>query len=106
MKSTLVSASVLALAALASASSFAQDSKYPGDSNYLRIDSASVAGSNTNTRAEVQAEVLQSPRAAYTGDSNYLRIDSTPVATGKTRTEVRDELAQAQREGKLDVDHS
>lgn len=106
MKSTLVSASVLAFAALASASSFAQDSKYPGDTNYLRIDSAPVAGSNTITRAEVQAEVLQSPRAAYTGDSNYLRIDKTPVAQGKTRAEVRDELAQAQREGKLDVDHS
>lgn len=91
MKSKFVSASVLALAALASASSFALDGSLPGDSNYQRIDSSPVAVVE-KTRAEVQAEVLQSPHAAYTGDSNYLRIDSTPAASGQTRADVRAEL--------------
>lgn len=108
MKSNLVPASVLAISAVAifgSASSFAQSSKLPGDSNYLRIDGTSVAGGNT--RANVRAELLQSPRAAYTGDSNYFRIDSAPAEVGKTRAEVRTELEQAQRDGyKLNVDHS
>lgn len=108
MKSNLVSASVLAISALAffgSASSFAQSSNLPGDNNYLRIDSAPAASGKT--RADVRAELLQSPPTANTGDNNYLRIDGAPAASGKTRADVRAELEQAQRDGyKLSVDHS
>lgn len=93
MKSTkLVSASVLALAALASANSFAQDSNYPGNE---------VSAASTLSRADVRAELAQSPRASYqvNSDSSYPGTDATPVAGTKTRAEVRAELEQAQREG-------
>lgn len=96
----LVSASVFALAALASASSFAQDSNYPGNE---------VSATSTLSRADVRAEVLQSPHAAYraNSDSSYPGTDAAPVAGTKTRAEVRAELEQAQREGyKLSVDNS
>lgn len=94
--SKLVSASVLALAALASASSFAQDSNYPGND---------VSATSTKSRAEVRAELQQTPRASYqvNGDSSFPG-DAAPVASTKTRAEVRAELEQAQREGyKLNV---
>ena len=97
MKSNLVSASVLALAALASASSFAQDNNYPGND---------VSATSTKTRAEVRAELLQTPRASYqvNGDSKFPGSDAAPVAGSKTRAEVRAELEQAQRDGyKLNV---
>jgi hypothetical protein len=101
MKSTkLVSASVLALAALASANSFAQDSNYPGNE---------VSAASTRTRADVRAELLQTPRASYqtNSDSSYPGADATPVAGTKTRAEVRAELEQAQRDGyKLSIDNS
>ncbi|MEO7886867.1 MAG: DUF4148 domain-containing protein [Polaromonas sp.] len=101
MKSTqLVSASVLALAALASASSFAQDSNYPGNE---------VSATSTLSRADVRAELLQSPRASYqvNGDSNYPATNAAPVAGTKSRAEVRAELEQAQHEGyKLSIDNT
>jgi len=101
MKSTkLVSASVLALAALASANSFAQDSNYPGNE---------VSAASTLSRADVRAELAQSPRTSYqvNSDSGYPGTDAAPVASTKTRAEVRAELEQAQHEGyKLSIDNS
>lgn len=102
MKSNLVTASVLAISAVAifgSASSFAQDSSYPGNE---------VSATSNKTRADVRAELLQTPRSSYVthSDSTYPATEAAPVAT-KTRAEVRAELEQAQRDGyKLSVDNT
>jgi len=95
MKSNLVSASVLAIAALAtfgSASSFAEGrDPYPLDQ---------VSAASTKTRAEVQAELLQAQREGYNVNlgNTYADVKVAPVSN-KTRAEVRAELLQAQREG-------
>jgi len=94
MKSNLVSASILAIAALAtfgSASSFAEDTPFPQDN---------VSATSTKTRAEVQAELLQAQREGYNVNLNntYADVKVAPVSN-KTRAEVRAELLQAQREG-------
>lgn len=92
MKSTLVSASILAIAALASANSFAEGrDPYPLDQ---------VSAASTKTRAEVRAELLQAQREGYNlnQDNTYADVKVAPVSN-KTRAEVRAELLQAQREG-------
>ena len=105
MKSNLVTASVLAISAVAifgSASSFAQDSNYPGNE-------VSASATSNKTRADVRAELLQTPRSSYVtnSDNSYPAIDAAPAANTKTRAEVRAELEQAQREGyKLSVDNT
>ncbi|MGH8846095.1 MAG: DUF4148 domain-containing protein [Polaromonas sp.] len=100
MQSKLVSASILAIAALSSASSFAGDHRYPEDP---------VSVTSGKTRADVRAELLQAQREGYkiSSDSTYPAPDSTPAASTKTRAEVRAELLQAQREGyKTNVDNT
>lgn len=101
MKSTkLVSASILALGALAFGASFAQDSNYPGNE---------ASAASTLSRADVRAELRQSPRTSYqvNSDSDYPGTHTAPVASAKTRAEVRAELEQAQNEGyKLSVDNT
>ena len=86
MKSNLASASVLALAALAtlgSASSFAESNPFPQTG-------ASTASSKT--RAEVRAELLQAQRAGYDVKigTTYQDVTAAP-ASSKSRAEVRTE---------------
>lgn len=89
MKSNLVSASILAIAALASASSFAEGrDPYPLD----RLEQASAA--STKTRADVQAELLQAQRTGYS--VNIARTFQDPTFDSKpdsarTRAEVKAE---------------
>lgn len=100
MKSNLVSAAILAVAALTSVNSFADDNRYPADQ---------VSVTSNKTRADVRAELLQAQREGYkiSSDSTYPAPDSTPAASTKTRAEVRAELLQAQREGyKLSIDNT
>ncbi|MGH6637206.1 MAG: DUF4148 domain-containing protein [Polaromonas sp.] len=87
MQSKLVSASILAIAALSSASSFAEG-YIPGLS-----DQASVT--STKTRAEVRAELLQAQREGYTVNigNTYQAQDSSTPTHSKTRAEVKAEAA-------------
>lgn len=96
MKSNLVSAATLAIAALAtlgSASSFAEGrDPYPLD----RLDQVSAA--STRTRADVQAELLQAQRAGYS--VNIARTFQDPTFDSKpdsarTRAEVKAEAVSA-----------
>lgn len=89
MKSTLVSASILAIAALASANSFAEGrDPYPLD----QLDQVSAA--STKTRADVQAELLQAQRAGYDANLNsgYKQVKAAPAST-RTRAEVKAEAS-------------
>ena len=85
MKSTLLSASVLALAALASSSSFAEG-------NFNGKDAVSPAGALS--RADVQADLAQAKRDGFdvTIGKHYLSAISAPVAGKVTRADVRAEL--------------
>ncbi len=88
MKSNLVSASILAIAALAtfgSTSSFAEGSDpYPLDQ---------VSAASTKTRAEVRAELLQAQRAGYNVNlgNTYPDVKVAPISN-KTRAEVKAEI--------------
>ena len=88
MKSTLVSASILAIAALASANSFAEGrDPYPLDQ---------VSAASTKTRADVQAELLQAQREGYSVNIGNTYQDpafsGTPAST-RTRAEVKAEAS-------------
>jgi hypothetical protein len=90
MKSTLVSASILAIAALASANSFAEGrDPYPLDQ---------VSAASTKTRADVQAELLQAQREGYSVNIGNTYQDpafsGTPAST-RTRAEVKAEASSA-----------
>jgi hypothetical protein len=91
MKSNLVSASVLAVSALAffgSASSFAEGrDPYPLD----QVNSVS-----TKSRAEVKAELVQAQREGYNVNlgNNYGDVHTAPVSN-KTRAEVKAEAGTA-----------
>lgn len=88
MKSKLASAAILAIAALTSASSFAE--------GYIPGLSDQVSVTSTKTRAEVRAELLQAQREGYTVniDRTYQAPESTPANAGtKTRAEVKAEVA-------------
>ena len=87
MQSKLVSASILAIAALGSASSFAE--------GYIPGLSDQVTVSSTKTRAEVRAELLQAQREGYTVNvgNTYQAPKSTPAPSSKTRAEVKAEVA-------------
>ena len=90
MKTTLIAASVVAIAAFASTSSFAESKPYPIN----LIEQPSNAG--TNTRAGVQAELVKAQKAGYTVNSGreYQRYSAAPVVA-KTRAEVQAELKAA-----------
>lgn len=86
MKSKLASAAILAIAALTSASSFAE--------GYIPGLSDQVSVTSTKTRAEVRAELLQAQREGYTVNisNTYQAPESTPAnAVTKTRAEVKAE---------------
>ena len=93
MKSTLVSASILAIAALASANSFAEGrDPYPLN----QLDQVSVA--STKTRADVQAELREAQREGYSVNIGNTYQDpafsGTPAST-RTRAEVKAEASSA-----------
>jgi hypothetical protein len=90
MKSNLVSASVLAISALAffgSTSSFAEGrDPFPQDQ---------VKSVSTKTRAEVRAELAQAQREGYSVnivDSTYQSPEASPPVSSKTRAEVKAEI--------------
>jgi hypothetical protein len=89
MKSNLVSASVLAVSALAffgSASSFAEGrDPYP-------LDQTNTV--STKTRAEVRAELVQAKRDGYSVNlpRNYQAPETGAPAITKSRAEVRAEV--------------
>ena len=86
MKSSLVSASILAIAALASASSFAEGrDPFPLDQ---------VSAASTKTRADVQAELQQAQREGYDANLNsgYKQVKAAPAGT-RTRAEVKAEAS-------------
>jgi Domain of unknown function (DUF4148) len=89
MNSKLLSASVLALATLASANSFAESGDYTPPTPYGQTTSSL-------SRAEVRADLMAAKRAGY--DANFVNDSSGPVAInvpqaqGKTRDEVKAEM--------------
>ncbi len=87
MKSKIISASVLAIAALASASSFAE--------GYVANQAEQMTAVSTKTRAEVQAELAQAKRDGYVVNFSrnaYPEVKSAPAST-KTRAEVQAAVA-------------
>ncbi len=83
MKSNLVSASVLALAALAtlgSANSFAESDPFP---------QVNVSAASGKTRADVRAELLQAQRAGYDVKVGNTYQDVNVAPASKTRSEIR-----------------
>jgi len=101
MKSNLVSASVLAVSALAffgSASSFAEGrDPFP-------LDQASAV--STKTRAEVRAELAQAQREGYSANIGTTYQDTyTAPTSGKTRAEVKAEAGTAVSAAALDRDY-
>ena len=98
MKSNLVSASILAVSALAffgSASSFAEGrDPFPQDQ---------VKSVSTKTRAEVKAELLQAQREGYSANigRTYQDVYTAP-ASGKTRAEVKAEIGTTVSAAALD----
>lgn len=101
MKSNLVSASVLAVSALAffgSASSFAEGrDPFPQDT---------VNTVSTKTRADVKAELLQAQREGYSVNigPTYQDVYTAPVS-GKTRAEVKAEIGTTVSAAALDRDY-
>ena len=85
MKTKLIAASVVALAAMSSVSAFAQSYK----------DNFPIQMSSNTTRAQVQADYLQArkegtlPQLGETGE--YAVVAKAPVASTVTRAEVRAE---------------
>ncbi|WP_411886464.1 DUF4148 domain-containing protein [Polaromonas sp. YR568] len=102
MKSNLVSASILAVSALAffgSASSFAEGrDPFPQDQ---------VKSVSTKTRAEVRAELAQAQREGYSANigPTYQDVYTAPVS-GKTRAEVKAEIGTRVSAAALDRDYS
>jgi hypothetical protein len=101
MKSNLVSASVLAVSALAffgSASSFAE-----GRDPFPQDQANSVS---TKTRADVKAELLQAQREGYSVNitPTYQDVYTAPVS-GKTRAEVKAEIGTTVSAVALDRDY-
>lgn len=101
MKSNLVSASILAVSALAffgSASSFAEGrDPFPQDQ---------VKSVGTKTRAEVKAELLQAQREGYSANISRTYQDVyTAPASGKTRAEVKAEIGTTVSAAALDRDY-
>lgn len=92
MKSNLVSASVLAIAALAtfgSASSFAEGrDPYPLDQ---------VNAVSTKSRADVRAELVQAQREGYSVNISptYQSLDAGAPVSTKSRAEVKAEAGNA-----------
>ncbi|WP_411881392.1 DUF4148 domain-containing protein [Polaromonas sp. YR568] len=101
MKSNLVSASVLAVSALAffgSASSFAEGrDPFPQD----KVNTVS-----TKTRADVKAELLQAQREGYSVNISptYQDVYTAPVS-GKARAEVKAEIGTTVSGAALDRDY-
>lgn len=91
--SASISASVLAIAAFAASSSFAE-----GNTLYL-ANQITQNTPSTLTRAEVQAELAQARRAGYNASfaSDAQGTEYTPVksASSRTRAEVQAELSAA-----------
>lgn len=101
MKSNLVSASVLAISAVAifgSASSFAEGrDPYPLDQ---------VNAASTKTRADVRAELAQAQREGYSVNISptYQDVYTAPVG-GKTRAEVKAEIGTVVSSATLDREY-
>lgn len=88
MKSKLISASVLAFAALAAGSSFAE-----GRDIYPASNASAVS---TKTRADVQAELAQAQRNGYNVNIGRNWTGDNAVSTSnRSRDEVRREAASA-----------
>jgi len=101
MKSNLVTASVLAVSALAffgSASSYAEGrDPFPQDQ---------VKSVSTKTRAEVKAELLQAQREGYSANIGQTYPDvRTAPASGKTRAEVKAEIGTPMSAATLDREY-
>lgn len=97
--SKLLSAAILAAAALASTGAFANDSDYPT----AQVD----APVSTTTRAQVRAEYLQAKREGtlIESDINYPVVAAE--RSTKSRAEVKAELREAQRAGhSMHIDNS
>ena len=86
MTSKIISASVLAIAALASVSSFAESNPFP-----------QVAQTASNTsRTQVQAELAQAQREGYSATiSNTWQDTNTAPVSNRTRAEVKREAGSA-----------
>lgn len=102
MKSNLVSASVLAVSALAffgSASSFAE-----GRDPFPQEQASAVS---TKTRAEVRAELLQAQREGYSVNlpRNYQAPESIAPVSTKSRAEVKAEAGTTVSATVLDRDY-
>jgi hypothetical protein len=101
MKSNLVSASILAVSALAffgSASSFAEGrDPFPQE----KVNSVS-----TKTRADVRAELVQAQREGYSVNitPTYQDVYTAPVS-GKTRADVKAEIGTTVSSAALDRDY-
>ncbi len=101
MKSNLVSASVLAVSALAffgSSSSFAEGrDPFPQDT---------VNTVSTKTRADVKAELLQAQREGYSVNISptYQDVYTAP-ASSKTRAEVKAEIGTTVSTATLDREY-
>jgi hypothetical protein len=102
MKSNLVSASVLAVSALAffgSASSFAE-----GRDPFPQDQSNTVS---SKTRAEVRAELLQAQREGYSVNvpRNYQAPEASAPVSTKSRAEVKAEAGNAVSVSTLERDY-
>jgi hypothetical protein len=91
MKSTLLSASVLALATLAAGSSYAE-----GREPFPEVNAPSLAQSAT-TRAEVKAELLQAQRQGFSANiaRNWNGDVEKNGVSSVSRAEVRNEAIAA-----------
>lgn len=99
--SKVVASTLIALAAVAAGSAFAQDSAYPGGF------AADQASTSTLTRAQVQAEVAQARKDGTLDlyvDHNYPTYDASPST--KTRAQVQAEYRAARQAGQLPQDRS
>jgi Domain of unknown function (DUF4148) len=99
MKTKLIAATVVALAAMSGVSAFAQSYK----------DNFPVQVSSSMTRAQVQADYLQArkegtlPQVGETGE--YTAVVKAPVASTVSRAEVRAQAIQAARAHHNDNDY-
>lgn len=102
MKSNLVSASILAVSALAffgSASSFAEGrDPFPLD----KVNSVS-----TKSRADVRAELLQAQREGYSVNvgPTYQSLDAGVPASNKSRAEVKAQIGSVESVAALERDY-
>lgn len=99
MKTKLIAATVVALAAMSGTGAFAQSYK----------DNFPIQLKSSTTRAEVQADYLQArkegtlPQFGETGE--YAVVAKAPVASSVTRAEVRAEAIAAARSRHNDSDY-